>query len=134
MDPKPNCNHQFERGPTNTGSTNAIDSHGTTQSATTRRRLVRSIPAQFAANDGRGIYTIRMMNVERITIDSEQCGGRPCIRGMRIRVKDILDMLASGASRAEMLEDYPYLEDLDITAALEFASRATDHPVISAAE
>jgi uncharacterized protein (DUF433 family) len=75
-----------------------------------------------------------MRTVDRITIDPEVCGGRPCIRGMRIRVRDVLDMLAAGASRAEMLEDYPYLEDLDITAALEFASRATDHPVISAAE
>jgi uncharacterized protein (DUF433 family) len=70
----------------------------------------------------------------RITIDPEVCGGRPCIRGLRIRVKDILDMLAGGATRQEILVDYPYLEDEDITAALEFASRATDHPVIAAAE
>jgi len=70
----------------------------------------------------------------RITIDPEVCGGRPCIRGLRIRVKDILDMLAGGATRQEILTDYPYLEDEDITAALEYASRATDHPVIAAAE
>jgi uncharacterized protein (DUF433 family) len=70
----------------------------------------------------------------RITIDPEVCGGRPCIRGLRIRVKDILDMLAGGATRLEILADYPYLEDDDITAALEYASRATDHPVIAAAE
>ena len=70
----------------------------------------------------------------RITIDPEVCGGRPCIRGLRIRVKDILDMLAGGATRQEILVDYPYLEDEDITAALEYASRATDHPVIAAAE
>jgi uncharacterized protein (DUF433 family) len=70
----------------------------------------------------------------RITIDPEVCGGRPCIRGLRIRVKDILDMLAGGATRQEILADYPYLEDEDITAALEYASRATDHPVIAAAE
>jgi uncharacterized protein (DUF433 family) len=63
----------------------------------------------------------------RITVDPETCGGRPCIRGLRVRVKDILDMLAGGSSRAEILGDYPYLEDDDITAALEFASRATDH-------
>jgi uncharacterized protein (DUF433 family) len=49
-----------------------------------------------------------------------------------VRVKDVLDMLAGGASRLEILADYPYLEDDDITAALEFASRATDQP--SAAE
>jgi len=71
---------------------------------------------------------------KRITIDPGVCGGRPCIRGLRIRVTDILDMLAGGATRAEILADYPYLEDEDITAALEYAARATDHPVISAAE
>ena len=72
--------------------------------------------------------------LDRITIDPQTCGGRPCIRGLRVRVKDILDMLAGGATRAEILQDYPYLEDEDITAALEFASRATDHPVLTAAE
>jgi len=70
----------------------------------------------------------------RITIDPEVCGGGACIRELRIRVKDILDMLAGGATRQEILTDYPYLEDEDITAALEYASRATDHPVIAAAE
>jgi len=68
----------------------------------------------------------------RITIDPEVCGGRPCIRGLRIRVTDILDMLAGGATRQEILTDYPYLEDEDITAALDYASLATDHPVIAA--
>jgi uncharacterized protein (DUF433 family) len=70
----------------------------------------------------------------RITIDPEVCGGRPCIRGLRIRVKDILDMMAGGATREEILTDYPYLEDEDISAALEYAARATDHPIIAAAE
>ncbi len=72
--------------------------------------------------------------LNRITVDPEICGGRPCIRGLRVRVKDVLDMLAGGSSRAEILEDYPYLEDEDITAALEFASRAADHPVLTAIE
>ena len=53
--------------------------------------------------------------------------------GRRIRVKDILDMLAGGATRDEILADYPYLEDEDLTAAFEYASRAIDHPVIAAA-
>ena len=70
---------------------------------------------------------------QRITFDPEQCGGRPCIRGMRIRAKDILDMLAGGASRSEILEDYPYLEDADITAALQYAARQMDHPVLRVA-
>ena len=74
------------------------------------------------------------VSTNRITIDPEVCGGRPCIRGLRIRVKDILDMLAGGATRQEILADYPYLEDEDITAALDYASRAIDHPVIAAAE
>jgi uncharacterized protein (DUF433 family) len=64
---------------------------------------------------------------ERITIDAGVCGGRPCIRGLRIRVTDILDMLAGSATRAEILADYPYLEDEDITAALEYAATQWDH-------
>jgi uncharacterized protein (DUF433 family) len=72
--------------------------------------------------------------LERITVDPDKCAGRPCIRGLRVRVKDILDMLAGGATRAEILRDYPYLEDEDISAALEFAARATDHPVFAADE
>ncbi len=58
----------------------------------------------------------------RITIIPGLCGGRPTIRGMRIRVADVLDLLAAGASREEILEDYPYLEEADITASLEWAS------------
>jgi uncharacterized protein (DUF433 family) len=69
----------------------------------------------------------------RITVSPEICGGRPTIRGLRIRVTDILDMLAAGATRAEILQDYPYLEDEDITAALEYAARQSDHPVIRTA-
>jgi uncharacterized protein (DUF433 family) len=68
--------------------------------------------------------------IERISIDSSVCGGRPTIRGLRIRVKDVLDLLAAGATREEILGDYPYLEDEDITAVLEFASRQNDHPVL----
>jgi uncharacterized protein (DUF433 family) len=67
-----------------------------------------------------------MSELHRITADPAQCGGRPCIRGLRIRVKDILDLMAAGASREEILEDYPYLEAEDITAALELAARQSD--------
>ena len=69
----------------------------------------------------------------RITVDPEVCGGRPCLRSMRIRVKDILDLLAAGVSREEILADYPYLEDEDITAALLYAARQADHPVLRVA-
>ena len=74
-----------------------------------------------------------MSHLDRITINPNQCGGRPCIRGLRIRVKDILDFLAAEVSRETILEDYPYLESEDITAALEFAARQTDHPILKAA-
>jgi uncharacterized protein (DUF433 family) len=68
--------------------------------------------------------------LDRITSDPAVLGGRPCIRGMRIRVVDILDMLAAGAERSEILEDYPYLEEEDIAAALEYAAQQSDHPII----
>jgi uncharacterized protein (DUF433 family) len=64
-----------------------------------------------------------MSAIDRITMTPGVCGGRPCIRGLRIRVKDVLDLLAAGATREEILADYPYLEGEDITAALEFAGR-----------
>jgi len=59
---------------------------------------------------------------DRITINPEQCGGRPCIRGMRIRVSDVLELLAAGVSETEVLRDYPDLELEDIHASLEFAA------------
>ncbi|MDQ3457701.1 MAG: DUF433 domain-containing protein [Deinococcota bacterium] len=70
--------------------------------------------------------------LKRITINPEQCGGRPCIRGMRIRVIDVLDLLAAGLTREQVLEELPDLETGDITAALMFASRRLDHPVLAA--
>lgn len=70
----------------------------------------------------------------RITVDPLVMFGKPCIRGMRIRVSDVLDMLAGGASRAEILESYPYLEDGDITAALAYAARTADNKIAFAAE
>lgn len=73
-----------------------------------------------------------MSELHRITIRPEQCGGRPCLRGLRVRVTDLLDLLAAGAGREEILADYPYLEDGDITAALEYAAKQSDHPVLSA--
>ena len=72
-----------------------------------------------------------MNYLERITFNPDQCGGRPCIRGLRIRVKDVLAMLAEGASQAEILESYPYLEREDIQAALQYAAAQVDHAVLS---
>jgi uncharacterized protein (DUF433 family) len=69
---------------------------------------------------------------ERITFNLNQCGGRPCIRGMRIRVKDVLDLLAAEVPNADILTDYPYLEAADIAACLEYAATEADHPVLLA--
>lgn len=73
-----------------------------------------------------------MRNHERITINPEQCGGRPCIRGMRIRVIDVLDLFAAGLGAQEILEEMPDLEMEDLTAALRYAAQRLDHPVIAA--
>jgi len=70
--------------------------------------------------------------LKRITIDPEQCGGRPCIRGMRIRVVDVLDLLASGLSADQVLEELPDLEKDDVLAALRYASQRVGHPTIAA--
>ena len=70
--------------------------------------------------------------LDRITINPAQCGGRPCIRGMRMRVKDLLDLLAAGVSQEEILRDYPYLEKEDIQAVLEFAAAQSDHVMLRA--
>ena len=75
-----------------------------------------------------------MSELHRITSDPAVLAGKPIVRGLRISVSDILDLLAAGADRAEILADYPYLEDGDITAALEYASRSANHALIKAAE
>lgn len=69
---------------------------------------------------------------DRITVDPGQCGGRPCIRGMRIRVGDVLDLLANGLSPEGIVDEMPDLEVEDVYAALRFASRRLDHPVVAA--
>lgn len=69
---------------------------------------------------------------QRITSNPEQCGGRPCIRGMRIRVTDILDLLATGLTQEQVLEELPDLEPQDIEASLKFASNRLDHAIIAA--
>lgn len=73
-----------------------------------------------------------MSHLERITVKPQQCAGRPCIRGMRIRVKHILELLAAGATREEVLDDYPYIESDDLVAVLEFAARQADHSILMA--
>lgn len=70
----------------------------------------------------------------RIAIDPAVCGGRPVIAGTRVRVSDVLDMLADGATEEEIVADFPYLATADIRAALTFAARQSDHPIVIAAE
>ena len=74
-----------------------------------------------------------MNRLSRITIEDTQCGGRPCIRGMRIRVTDILELLGAGATIEEILLDYRYLEREDILASIEYAARQSDHSVLPSA-
>jgi len=71
-------------------------------------------------------------SMNRITINPAQCGARPCIRGMRIRVIDILDLYAAGLSAEQILEEMPDLEAEDLRAALQYAARSLDHPVLAA--
>ena len=79
------------------------------------------------------LLTMSKMN-SRITSKQAVCSGRPVISGTRIRVSDVLDLLAAGETRSAILSDYPQLKDEDITAALEYGSAATSHRVIQAAE
>ena len=69
---------------------------------------------------------------QRITHNPKQCGGRPCIRGMRIRVTDVLDLLANGLNADQILAEMPDLEAKDIQACLRYASRCLDHPLLAA--
>lgn len=69
----------------------------------------------------------------RIAFDPAICGGRPTVAGTRVRVSDVLEMLAGGANEAEILKDFPYLSIEDIRACLAYAAGAADHPIVSAA-
>lgn len=71
-----------------------------------------------------------MQLLDRITVEPGKCGGRPCVRGQRLRVTDVLDLLSHGASHAEILRDYTFLEEEDILACIAYASRLTDHVVL----
>lgn len=68
--------------------------------------------------------------LKRITTKPEQCGGRLCIRGMRIRVTDVIDLLANGLSRQQIMEELPDIEEEDISACLTYASLKINHPVL----
>jgi uncharacterized protein (DUF433 family) len=69
--------------------------------------------------------------LDRITVNPKQCGGRPCIRGMRIRVSDVLDLFAAGLDTKKILAEMPDLEPDDVKASLLYARRRIDHPVLA---
>lgn len=73
---------------------------------------------------------MNLQRLARITVEEGKCGGRPCIRGQRIRVTDVLELLGAGASFEEILADYPSLERADILAVLDYAAYQTDHVVL----
>ena len=81
--------------------------------------------------DGINLMAMNIERLKRITIEEGKCGGRPCIRGLRMRVSDILDLLAGGASYEEILTDYSFLEKEDILAAIEYAARQSDHVILA---
>jgi uncharacterized protein (DUF433 family) len=68
----------------------------------------------------------------RITVNPEQCGGRPCIRGLRVRVSDVLDLFAAGLTGVQILQELPYLDQEDLQACLQYAAREINHPVLIA--
>lgn len=67
----------------------------------------------------------------RITANPAQCGGRPCVRGMRIRVSDVLDLLETGLTFKQIVEEMPDLEEADIRACIAFAKQGVRHPIIA---
>ena len=77
---------------------------------------------------------MQLAGYPRIAIDPAICGGRPIVAGTRLRVTDILEMLAGGADDAEILADFPYIKAEDIRACLAYAASVADHPVVIAAE
>ncbi len=77
-----------------------------------------------------GTYMAQLF--DRITVNPQQCGGRPCVRGMRIRVSDVLELLADGMTPEQILDEHPDLELEDIHACLRFASQRVSHPILAA--
>lgn len=112
-------------------ATNCSNSPGYWASARAECRQTRR---KLSLSFERGLVYVVTMNplLSRITVEPGKCGGRPCIRGYRLRVKDVLELLAHGASWDEILADYPFLEADDIRACLEFAAAQNDHVILRA--
>lgn len=67
---------------------------------------------------------------DRITVDPGKCGGKPCIRGMRITVRRVLEILATYADRQEIFREYPFLEEEDLQQALRYAAASVDEELV----
>lgn len=102
--------------------------HGT--SANKRWRV--SVPKRRRQSSPRREAVMANLS-DRIVSDPAICGGRPTIKGTRIRVSDLVEMVANGMSAREIVEDFPQLESADVSAALQFAARYMDHAVVYAA-
>jgi len=109
---------------------NATDTALRPESKTTRNRNDR-LPGCWYSRGKWEKATMTYLS-DRITIDPEQCGGRPCVRGMRIRVTDVLDLYSAGLNANQILEEMPDLEEADLKACLQYASKRIDHPVLAA--
>ena len=96
----------------------------------------RPLVQRMSDGQARRVYKLPMVLPDhpRIAIDPAVCGGRPTVAGTRVRVTDVLEMLASGAGEAEIVRDFPYLVVEDIRACLAYAAGAADHPIATAAE
>ena len=77
---------------------------------------------------------VTITGFSRLSTDPAVCGGRPVIAGTRMRVTDVLEMLASGATEAEIAQDFPYVTAADIRNCLAYAAYSADHPIVTAAE
>jgi uncharacterized protein (DUF433 family) len=111
------------------GQVDAVLEHAS-QSLVYVERLVRLYIQTILSSENAVGQTVELM--DRITVNPDQCGGRPCVRGMRIRVIDVLDLLATGMSAEQVVEELPDLEVADVTACLRFASRRLNHAVVAA--
>jgi uncharacterized protein (DUF433 family) len=80
------------------------------------------------------LHSMTLAGFPRISVDPGVCGGRPVIAGTRVRVTDVLEMLAGGATSAEIASDFPYVSENDVRAVLAYAAAQADHAVVIAAE
>lgn len=113
----------FEIAPPETGAelggalSTFLEEHG--QPGPNRKASIHVLKKAFA--------DVETKTRDRIAIDPAICGGRPCIRGTRVRVCDILELLAEGVPQSEILADYPYLSEADLRAALAYGAIASEH-------